>query len=73
MFYCEECGTKRGWRPGLFQSYGPCELCGKTRECSDVPSKDLPAPRNMAQLEIPLAPLVLLDKNGNPVKVKPSS
>lgn len=68
MFYCGECGKKNGWREGLFQSVGPCEVCGKTRECSSVPSRYLPSPRDMAQLEIPLAPLVTTDKNGNPLK-----
>lgn len=44
MFYCEECGLARGWPLGLFSSYGRCEVCGKQRTCSDVPSKYLPVP-----------------------------
>ena len=39
MFFCGDCAGKRGWS-GLFYPFfhGPCELCGKTRVCADIPS-----------------------------------
>lgn len=42
MFYCKTCGDKNKWPEGFAKSYGPCEMCGKTADCSDVPSKYLP-------------------------------
>ena len=40
MFICKECADKRGnW--GITTSYGPCEDCGKTRWCYDIPSAAL--------------------------------
>jgi len=45
MFYCDGCGKKNGWPEGFSKSYGPCEVCGKTRLCNDVPSSQLPEPR----------------------------
>jgi hypothetical protein len=45
MFFCEECRVKNNW-PGIIEaSYGPCEVCGKTAECYDVPSSRLPEPK----------------------------
>ena len=42
MFYCEPCREKNDW-PGIVAlSYGPCEMCGKTAECYDIPSHLLP-------------------------------
>jgi hypothetical protein len=29
----------------MFKSVGPCEVCGRTRECSEVRSDILPLPR----------------------------
>ncbi|MFA6096529.1 MAG: hypothetical protein WC788_02775 [Candidatus Paceibacterota bacterium] len=42
MFYCEKCREENKWPKSLFKSYGPCEMCGKVRECNDVPSRCLP-------------------------------
>ena len=44
MFYCEECAKKNGW-PFLAASRGPCEVCGRLRNCADIPSKNLPLPK----------------------------
>lgn len=41
MFYCEKCRKKNEWPEGFRQSYGPCEICGKTKECYDIPSQYL--------------------------------
>lgn len=41
MFYCDECAKKKNWNMTFFKSIGLCEVCGKKRECSDLPSKDL--------------------------------
>lgn len=43
MFICNECGernlTSEGKTWGLMGlSFGPCEMCGKTRDCYDVSS-----------------------------------
>lgn len=45
MFYCDECGEKKGWPCGLSDSYGPCEVCGKSAACNSVKSKNLPDPK----------------------------
>lgn len=42
MFFCNDCADERKWPKSLFRSLGRCEICGKTRECSDVPSSSLP-------------------------------
>lgn len=42
MFYCDECAIKRKWPITLFRSHGRCEMCKETKECSEMPSKDLP-------------------------------
>jgi len=42
MFYCEECRKKNKWPEGFAVSRGPCEMCGKTATCHDVPSCALP-------------------------------
>jgi hypothetical protein len=42
MFYCNECAEKNKWPTGMFKSFGPCEICGKTKECNDIPSRLLP-------------------------------
>ena len=41
MFYCDDCAKKKKYPISWFKSYGNCEICGKTRECNEVPSKDL--------------------------------
>jgi hypothetical protein len=57
MFYCDACGKKRRWPVGLIRSNGRCEVCGKARECSDVPSSKLPEPapklHNDLESEVP--------------------
>lgn len=38
MFVCQECINKNGcWHPTV--SVGPCEICGKYRECGDCRHK----------------------------------
>ena len=40
MFVCDECAKENNvdnFYMMLFRSYGPCEMCGKTRSCGDVP------------------------------------
>ena len=68
MFYCEACRVKRGWPKGLGLSEGNCEICNRTRKCSDVPSKSLPklGSRRMMVLlpcttQVPLSDLVDTD------------
>jgi hypothetical protein len=45
MFYCDTCGEKKEWPKGLVKSYGRCEVCGTTAVCSDIPSRELPKPK----------------------------
>lgn len=43
MFYCNPCGTAKGWPTNTpVQSHGRCEICGKGASCNDVPSGRLP-------------------------------
>lgn len=42
MFYCGECAKENNWPDGWAKSHGPCEICKRTRLCSDVPSSQLP-------------------------------
>ncbi len=53
MFYCDEDAEKRGWPTGVLipRSYGRCEICGERRNCNDVPSSYLPAPRRDASTD----------------------
>jgi hypothetical protein len=44
MFYCAKCRAKNDWPVSYSKSYGLCEVCRKTAECNDVPSKYLPVP-----------------------------
>lgn len=53
MFYCDACGKKRHWPVGLVRSNGRCEVCGKSRECSDIPSSSLPPAPPRLQVEVP--------------------
>ena len=50
MFYCEPCGTEQKWPVDWWhpQSYGNCEMCGKTATCFDIPSSYLPSPHPKA-------------------------
>jgi hypothetical protein len=47
MFYCNDCAIDNKWPYGygMPMSRGPCEICGKTRDCVDVPSGQLPMPK----------------------------
>ena len=46
MFYCQKCAEKNKWPDwSLHRSHGPCEICKKTADCFDVPSKYLPIPQ----------------------------
>jgi hypothetical protein len=47
MFYCKDCQVKQDWPEGFRYSYGPCEVCHKTKECFDVPSSRLPEPEKV--------------------------
>ena len=48
MFYCDSCGTKKGWLTDTcFKSMGPCEICGEVLVCNDVSSKYLPVPKQL--------------------------
>lgn len=51
MFYCDRCAHRRGWRRTIFRSTGPCELCQRTQDCSDMPSKFLPLPDKRMQVK----------------------
>ena len=43
VFYCKECAEKYDYPYiGLVISFGPCELCGVTKECDNYPTKYLP-------------------------------
>jgi len=44
MFYCDECAEKNGYPQSIIRSIGPCELCGRIADCSDMPSSSLPKP-----------------------------
>ena len=52
MFYCLKCAKKNEGPSffGLPMSLGPCEICGKTSTCYDVPSAAL-ATRRKAKLK----------------------
>lgn len=51
MFFCKPCEDYNDWPGSLFKSFGKCEMCGKTAECSDVPSKYLPESRAYREFE----------------------
>lgn len=42
MFYCDPCAKKKKWPVGMVRSHGRCEVCGRTKDCSDTPSTLLP-------------------------------
>lgn len=45
MFYCEPCGSERGWpTPAWLHSYGRCEVCSETADCFETHSSRLPPP-----------------------------
>lgn len=49
MFYCDKCRQQLQWPEGFSKSAGPCEICGVTAVCYEVPASRLP----------PLKPVVL--------------
>ena len=56
MFLCESClRASYTNEPSLLLSRGPCEGCGKTASCSDIPSVQL-SPRNPSPRKKPLKP-----------------
>lgn len=42
MFYCEDCRRPRRWPDSTLYSWGPCEICGRSKFCYEVPSKLIP-------------------------------
>lgn len=42
MFFCGDCAENHGYPENFMKSHGPCEICGRTALCNDVPSKYLP-------------------------------
>lgn len=44
MFFCDICAEKNSYPQSFSKSYGPCEICHKTAECSDVSSRHLVGP-----------------------------
>jgi hypothetical protein len=42
MFFCNKCAEECGWNESLVKSFGPCEICGESTVCNDVPSRLLP-------------------------------
>jgi len=68
MFYCEKCRKKWKWPEGLSGSHGRCELCGKTADCYDIPSSELPPSKTEKK---PKKKGPKLSANGTPVKMTP--
>jgi len=62
MFYCKMCGDGKEWPTDghLPRSVGTCEICQvKNIRCFDVPSKNLPMPRDadlLADVEVKAMP-----------------
>ena len=44
MFYCDECARRKRWPETVTTSRGPCEICGRTAVCNEMPSRLLPLP-----------------------------
>jgi hypothetical protein len=43
MFYCDACAKKYQWPTWMSKSSrGRCEMCGRVKDCYDVPSRALP-------------------------------
>lgn len=63
MFYCDPCREQEGLPPTLnVKSEGPCEICGNTRVCNDVPSRLVSDPEGYRAVE-----LALIDRGGQKV------
>jgi len=65
MFYCDECGRKKGWPIGMLKSKGPCEICHQEAICNEVPSGQLPYPKDMALPQVEEDDLQPLDDFGD--------
>lgn len=51
MFYCNDCGSARGWPINtLMRSTGPCEVCKVSGLINDVKASELPKPEKKGQL-----------------------
>jgi len=46
MFYCNKCAKENGYPETITKSIGVCELCKRVTECNDVPSTELPLPKD---------------------------
>lgn len=42
MFYCNPCAKENDWPETITCSFGPCEVCGNSSICNEMPSKLLP-------------------------------
>ena len=53
MFYCDACAKRNGWphESWLPRSRGPCECCGQTASCNDMPSSALPIPERQPPIQ----------------------
>jgi len=51
MFYCEKCRVENKYPEAIIKSYGRCEICEKTADCHDVPSRHLPSPPTPAPVK----------------------
>lgn len=47
MFYCNQCAEKNGYPKSIGRSIGVCEICGTYADCNDVPSSQLPKPKDL--------------------------
>ncbi len=45
MFYCNDCAKKYEYPESFSKSGGKCELCGESKVCNDVPSRELAKPK----------------------------
>ena len=45
MFYCNDCAEKYEYPTSIGKSVGKCEVCDKEAACNDVPSSQLPPPK----------------------------
>jgi hypothetical protein len=67
MFYCDECAEKNGYPQSIIRSKGPCELCDRVANCSDMPSSSLPKPEEKLDKHIEIG----LAMGGPPAEGKP--
>lgn len=83
MFFCNPCATKREWPQSMFKSRGKCEICNEIAVCNDIPSSNLPLPKNCvecgarrpthtAECTVPgVLKSLNLDENGDPLPTPP--